>query len=369
MVPWNYDRSKPSVVSLFLNHVDRFSLCVHGNNHDHREFSENVPLSQQEDDIIQGLARMEAFTRLTGIPYDRIMVFPHSVAQVQTNKILKKNNFLGTVNGENIPPDVERPESLLAYLRNSTLEYGDFLSLKRTRVEWESESNIALNLFLENPILLYSHHDLFRGGPDKFNDRAARINELEPTIRWTSLGTIVKNLYLLRKRARGDYEVLTLSPNIEISNPRDIPLRFEIQKPELDSSPLREVLVDGSPYPYERTSGSIHLVLMIPALATREINIEYENPVDLDSVDLSKKGSRVRWLRKISDFRDNFLSLLPFGSNIVGFYYDSGAFRGGSRVVFLFLIIFIGLIAIVSWRIIRRIRKARLKKKALRRPV
>ena len=39
-IPWNYGRSQQEVVSLFKNHPDRFSIAVHGNNHDHKEFTD-----------------------------------------------------------------------------------------------------------------------------------------------------------------------------------------------------------------------------------------------------------------------------------------------------------------------------------------
>lgn len=37
-IPWNFDRSRPEAVSLFRSHPDRYSIVVHGNNHDHQEF-------------------------------------------------------------------------------------------------------------------------------------------------------------------------------------------------------------------------------------------------------------------------------------------------------------------------------------------
>ena len=37
-IPWNYDRSEASVVTLFREHPDRFSISIHGDNHDHGEF-------------------------------------------------------------------------------------------------------------------------------------------------------------------------------------------------------------------------------------------------------------------------------------------------------------------------------------------
>ena len=78
-IPWNFDRSEPSIVRLFKANQGRFSVCIHGDDHDHREFgnyAEN-PLEVQVRHIRQSVARMERFQALTGISYDRFMVFPH----------------------------------------------------------------------------------------------------------------------------------------------------------------------------------------------------------------------------------------------------------------------------------------------------
>ena len=87
-VPWNFDRSDPAVVALFLAHPELFSISPHGNNHDHQEFSGRIPAEEQEKDIVQGLARMEEFTRLTEIPFDRVMVFPHGIGSRESLRLL-----------------------------------------------------------------------------------------------------------------------------------------------------------------------------------------------------------------------------------------------------------------------------------------
>ncbi|MGH9678424.1 MAG: hypothetical protein ACRD4Y_00575, partial [Candidatus Acidiferrales bacterium] len=114
-IPWNYDRSKPGPVRLFLEHPDRYSVCVHGNNHDHREFGaySDEPLSGQTQHIKQALARMERFTELTHVPYDRIMVFPHAIAPEPTFAVLKKYNYWATTNSENVPFGSHPPASPL----------------------------------------------------------------------------------------------------------------------------------------------------------------------------------------------------------------------------------------------------------------
>ena len=100
-IPWNYDRSSPEAVSLFLENSEYFSIAVHGNNHDHEEFAPSRPLHDQVVDLRQGLARMDAFQQRTAIPYDRAMVFPQQVAAPASLDLLRQFGFQCTVNLSN----------------------------------------------------------------------------------------------------------------------------------------------------------------------------------------------------------------------------------------------------------------------------
>ena len=107
-IPWNFDRSEKEVVRLFLEHPQRYSICIHGNNHDHKDFSPERPPAEQDRSVKQAIARMERFRTQTGIPYDRVMVFPRAIASLETLKMLKRYDYLSTVNQDNIPLGAER---------------------------------------------------------------------------------------------------------------------------------------------------------------------------------------------------------------------------------------------------------------------
>ena len=112
-IPWNYDRSEQQVVALFREHPERFTICVHGDNHDHKEFDdyESKSLTLQIAALRQSLARMEKFQALTGIPYDKVFVFPHNIGSERILEQLKTYNFDATVNSLSVPMDRTRPAS------------------------------------------------------------------------------------------------------------------------------------------------------------------------------------------------------------------------------------------------------------------
>jgi hypothetical protein len=364
-IPWNYDRSEPAVATLFREHPDRFSICLHGNDHDHSEFGDPNSARHREADIKQGLARMEAFTRLTGVGYDPVMVFPHVIARdTETLAALKEFNFLATVNQDNVPLSMPKPKDLIFFLRDVTLDYANFPSVNRAAAYRQTEADIAIDAFLGNPLLFYGHHDLFEKGIDGFNRLAEVVNKLEPSVRWASLGTVSRHLYLTRKREDGAYDVLALCRNIELENPYGQITTFHVTKPESFSFPIRSLTVDGRAVPYEKATEGLSFVLDVPAAASRSIDIEYENGLDLGAVDISKNSNRIRILRKLSDFRDIHLSSFPLGRAIIRFFYGSGAYRYARGRLILFGLVGLLLAALVGGFLVRRIRRRRAQRRA-----
>jgi hypothetical protein len=365
-IPWNYDRSQPGVIPLFREHPDRFSNSIHGTNHDPSEVGDPGSALHREADIVQGLARMEAFTRLTGIRYDPVMVFPHAIASdAETLAILKKHNFLSTINQTNIPLSMSFPQNLLFFLHSVTLDYANFPSVNRAAAYVQTESDFAMEMFLGNPILLYGHHDLFQKGVDSFNRLAETINTLEPSVRWTTLGDVSRHLYLTRAREDGDLDVLALCRSIELKNPRARTETFHVHKPESFSFPIRRLTVDGAPFPFNKTAEGIDLVLEIPAGDKRSIDLEYENGFNGSSVEISKNSTRTKILRGLSDFRDIRLSSFALGRAAVKLFYGSGAYRYSKGTLILFGLIVLVITVVLLWLLFRLIRRIRARRRAM----
>jgi hypothetical protein len=323
-VPWNYDRSEANVVSLFRRHPDRFSICIHGDDHAHKEFTDYVsrPLNLQVSALRQSVARMEKFHALTGISYDRVMVFPHSIAPEHTLEALKANGYLATINSQNVPMDSVRPAGLLFAMRPTTLSFGGFLSIIRYPVvEPTPGYRVAIEDFLDNPLFYYAHQDLFAKGIDAFDGLADEVNTIEPDTNWRSVGDIVKHLYLLRLRGDLNYDVLALSSSFLLDNTFGRDVVFHIKRAESGSTPITSVSVDGRPISFQLHEGYLDLHLLVPAGETRSIVIQYKNATDFASINTSKRSLYVYALRNISDFRDITLSRVQVGRAFTTLYY------------------------------------------------
>jgi hypothetical protein len=323
-IPWNYDRSEPEVVSLVIDHPDRFSICVHGDNHDHKEFTDlrSKPLAVQIADLKQSLARMEKFHTLTNIPYDKVMVFPHSIGSESVLAQLKAYDFLATINSSNVPMDQEAPLSPLFALRPITLSFANFSSITRYPATRSLPKEfVAVNEFLDNPLFLYSHQDFFDGGIDAFDTTADEINKSEPSTEWRSVGTIANHLYLVRLREDSNYDALALSSGLRLENVFGRDVVFYVEKREVGPAVIKSVTVGGSPHSFRLHDESLEVVVPVSKGGSRDLEIQYQNDLDLARVQIAHTSPRVFLLRMASDYRDIALSHLAIGRAFSAFYY------------------------------------------------
>jgi hypothetical protein len=355
-IPWNYDRSEVDVVSLFRRHPDKFSICIHGDNHAHKEFTdyESIPLDVQVAALRQSVARMERFRAQTGIPYDRVMVFPHSIAPEQTLEALKANDYLATINSQNVPMGSFRPVGLLFAMRPTTLSFDSFLSILRYSVGEPTPSyRVAIENFLDNPLFYYAHQDLFANGIDAFDGLADEVNRLEPDTKWRNVGDIVKHQYLLRLRKDSNYDVLALSSSLLLDNTFGRDLVFYVKRLEAGSTPIVSASVDGRPLPFQLNEGYLDLRVPVPAGQTRSIVIQYQSSQNFASISISKSSAYVYVLRTISDFRDTTLSRVQVGRAFTTLYY---AHRTTAVLLILGGCGLIVFCTVGSWRLIVMIR-------------
>jgi hypothetical protein len=322
-IPWNFDRSEKEVVRLFQENPDRYSICIHGNNHDYKEFSSETSLVRQEANIKQAISRMEKFTSLTGLPYDKVMVFPRGIFSVGALRILKKYNFLSTVNGNNLPPGSNKQKDTIDALRSYSIECENFPSLKRYSVI-NFNGNISINLFLNGNILLYGHQELFKNGTQKLKAIVVTVNNIKPDIEWRSIGYISQRLYLQKFRNKGECDIKVFSSNFVLENKYNRRFKYYVSKEESFHPEIKSLTIDGRPHDYSRDEKYLYFEINVPPKASKHVVIEYENDLNIKSIDTSKNGIYISLLRRISDYRDMVMSRNKIGILIIDIYYKSG---------------------------------------------
>lgn len=345
-IPWNYDRvSSGEVVQIFKDRPDRFSLCVHGNNHDHREFysyeekpgSEwpSRPLKEQEADIRQGLARIKTFEQLNGLSVDRVMVFPHGIAPDETLGLLKKYNFRATSNAGYVPLDTPMPNDPLFWLRRMTDRFGGGVpSLDRAEPANLTPADVAIDLFLDSPVLFVEHLRFFSDSRAAFNSFAEQVNTVQPAVRWVGLGKLAQHLYLQRREDDGTWTVRAFSPEIVLSNPDQEPRQVRVLKADDGRIPVQQVFLDDQPVEFfQGLEKQIQINLTLAPQEQKRLRILYENDFSAENISLAKPDFRVNLLRHLSDIRDQHLTAGPLGAFIDRFYYDSSLYQFGVKAL------------------------------------
>lgn len=170
-IPWNYKRTDKNIAALFKDRPDRFSLCVHGCDHTGGEFG-STDLSYLDDKIKLATARMMEHERLTGVPFDRIMVFPQGVFTNEVLEVLKMNGYLAAVNTE-LPVNGQITS--------------DFPFFRRYKPEDVRDC-------FYDPTFIVLHHDYFKNGYDRLTDFVDDLNTQSNNVKWDSLGNIVRSL-------------------------------------------------------------------------------------------------------------------------------------------------------------------------------
>jgi hypothetical protein len=364
-IPWNYDRSEPDTVSLLKNNPDRFSICIHGDNHDHKEFEglESKPLSLQVAALKESVARMQKFQALTGIGYDNVFVFPHSIGSGSILEELKNYNFLATVNSVNVPMDRVRPSDPVFGLRTVTTTFADFPSIVRYSVAVPLPKGlIQINEFLGNPLFFYGHQDLFSSGIGAFNAIADEVNQSETDTEWRGVGDIVEHLYLLKLSEDANYDVLSFAGSFHLDNTSGREVVFNVRKQESGSAAIDSVSVDGLDHGFVVRDGYLELSVSVPPGESRSVAVRYKNDLDLASIDVSKSSLRVNLLRKASDFRDITLAESAVGRVLIEFYYKhkltpARAVVWGCAFIFLCMGGVIGLVTLIKERSVMALRR------------
>jgi len=297
-IPWNYNRTKKKVEDIFLENSDRFSLAIHGNDHDGYEFHSKKSLKKQKCNMSEAILRMEWLKKKTGLDYTKVMIFPHKIGSREAVKLLNYYGYLASMNRQIIPKEWPKSNKFSFGIRPSQNYIDNFPLCER----WHPEDIIPeLEAFFGKPILIYSH--LFNSFDQlrKVLRSVIKINKLEP--KWSNLGDVVKNLFL-KKQENINYEhVWMFSRTAEFINEDLWPKKVRFYRREINNEKFR-VFCNGKQIPFDIDSGYINFE--VDSYPKKRINIIIEKGFQKLSSCHYDLNLRIFLRRYICDFRDRF---------------------------------------------------------------
>jgi len=293
---------------MFKENAARLAICFHGNDHTEAEFA-STDLALLKTLLQVAEDRMNLHHQMTGLPCDRVMVFPQGNFSIEAMAVLKSHNFYAAVN--TVPHPAEQPFRLtIAELAQpAVLRYGGFPLFIRKPIRQTHSHDIAFNLFFGRPVLIVEHHDIFQH-PEVLVEIATRINCVAPGIHWSNLANVVSHSVLRRRTPDGTYHVRAYSNTIGISNDSGAIRRFSIEwGNSCDAASIEQVLMDGTPCRgFEVDDAGLRLLVELAPGSSHTFSLAHHNAhVTVGSLGFGW-NARAFLRRRLSEFRDNYLS-------------------------------------------------------------
>jgi hypothetical protein len=218
-IPWNYKRSNPRTVRLFAENKDHYAICVHGCNHLGNEFGKG---SYQELSTLSSVAlwRMEQHRKITGLPYDPVIVFPQGRFSSVAMKALRDQGYFAAFNSTIRATDGKEPPSVEYQRPATTFYYNLPLFLRRYP---KDKSRFLDDMVSGRPIIVVEHHGAFRNGYKEMTDLVDWVNSFG-NIKWTSLLNIAE--HYLGKKSIFNGQMVNPSPTLRRLNIKTILRRF-----------------------------------------------------------------------------------------------------------------------------------------------
>jgi len=199
MVPLDARIAHPGAARL-LRKGGEISLCVHGNDHFGGELGRVGEPAAALALAAQARRRIASFAERTGVPVSPVMVPPHEECSEAMAAALARTGFAAISMTRPFPWLSPPPrhwlsgadaDAHLAGWRSADLTADGLPVLLRHpfTAPHFSSAEVALRAYLDQPLILYGHHDDLAEGLGVLAERAAAVNRLG-AVRWDSMGAL-----------------------------------------------------------------------------------------------------------------------------------------------------------------------------------
>lgn len=306
-IPWNWRRSSPEVVQLFKDNPDNYSISVHGCDHTQAEFgcSDRERLSWR---VKQALERMNHHESNTGIPHDRVMVFPQGVFSEGAMSALKHSDLIAAVNNDTISVDPHPRAMRISELWDIAVMCYDNFPIFTRRNPWEGVENFAFDVLLGKPAVIVIHHDFCRDHYKHLLEFINRLNALKCQLSWRSLGEVVRRSCRQKELPPGLVDVEMYGTELRLENRSAQRNRYLLRRRESEPSEIREIRSGSQSLGYKFTHGYVRFEVHLNAGESTVIRIKFRG---LDTNGASEESlsyrTNVMLRRYFCEVRDNYI--------------------------------------------------------------
>jgi hypothetical protein len=189
MIPLDARRWSDSAVELFRARRDRVSLVMHGNDHFGPELANTDEFRSALAMSTQASRRIAWFESKTGLTVDRVMMPPHEAWSRASARAIGAVGYAALCAWQPSPTTENGAgrDVLAGWMPASFVEGCAVVP----RFPWRlTRTAIALRAFLDQPLILYGHHNDLASGLDPLASAAALVNSVDD-VQWSPIGDIV----------------------------------------------------------------------------------------------------------------------------------------------------------------------------------
>jgi hypothetical protein len=208
----------PAAVRILRERSGEMSLVVHGAEHEGAELLRSRPGDQTRSLLAQALRRIESFEGRTGLRVERVMVPPHGVCSHETLRAMLALDFEAVCTFWPFPepPGTPPPGWPLAGWEPAQLLGGGLPVLSRYPFAGHPLDDLVFRAFLDQPLILFGHHDDLAGGFDRLLEAVEFVQGLG-AVTWMSAGGIARtNLFTRREERTLRVRLFTRRASVEV---------------------------------------------------------------------------------------------------------------------------------------------------------
>jgi hypothetical protein len=305
-IPWNWRRSAPEVVRLFRANPQHYSLSVHGCDHTRAEFG-SLDRQRLDGKAQQALERMDRHESITGIRYDRVMVFPQGIFSEAAMSALKHTDLIAAVNNDIISADPQPRAITISDVWDIAVMRYTFPLFTR-RYPWEGIENFAFDALLGKPAIAVIHHDYCSDHCARLVNFIEQLNALPCAPTWCNLGEIVRRSCRQREDSPDAVEVEMYGTELRIENRSDQSKHFLIRRRECEPSAIQRICTEAQEIAWREANGRIDFEIELNPGENRVIKIKFH-----DLAGKERNGDNLAYRLKtmlrryLCEVRDNYV--------------------------------------------------------------